>query len=126
PWYKTKTHPLRVFRIPRQIPLKKPFLIQNPPYQRRDAGHERQESPPRAERERYPEHEDERHGVHRMADYGVRPRRDDPLILFNPDGGGAVGVLPEHEVKAEICEGDKRIAEDHDRRRNVRPPEAMI
>src|SRR5215831_6822760 len=102
PGYKTKMHPLCVFRIPLQIPLKKPLLIKNPPHQHRDPEREREESPPRAERERNPQHKDKRRDVHRMSDYGVRPRRDDPLILLHSDGGGAVGVFPKHEVKAHI------------------------
>ena len=72
------------------------------------------------------EEHDQRAGIHRMSDPGVRSGGDDFLAGGDFDGAGAVSVFLEDEKDDEKTERDQGIAEYDERERNPRPGKAAI
>src|SRR5262245_43764515 len=100
------------------------FLIEKPPDQPRREPNEGEETRPATDRNRRPDEQRKRSGIHRMAHDSIRPRRDDRLPLDDLDRGSGVTILANDKVDKQESERDEEIPNKRDVRRDRRPHKA--
>src|SRR5262245_13920872 len=108
-WQKTVFHFCLILRIAWKVLSQEAFLIEEPPDEDGQDEKKCEESPPRAECERYAEQHDECRGIHRMPHESIGARRDDRLVFGDLNRRGAVAVFLEHEKDEQEPKGDQGI-----------------
>src|SRR5262249_9105551 len=92
-WQETIFHFCLILRVAWKVLSQEAFLIEEPPDEDGQDEKKREETPPRAECERYAEQHYEGRGVHRMPHETIRRRRKDPSAFRKLSRRAAVAVL---------------------------------
>jgi len=107
--------------------LKKIFLVKDAPHEyREERRHDKQNAPPRTERERYRRDEEQCSRIHRVPDVCIGAGGYDGLPLLYLNGGRGIAIRLHHQEEQNETQCNDSVCDNGHDGRNRRPTEAMV